>query len=132
MLTASPRATLVALVAIVLVSARVTTEPASSRPDLSGRWQLNTALSENAQAKLERLHASASGHGPGRHGGGSVGPSAQMSEMRARLLNPAAWFVLTRDGDRITVTESDGHVLGMTANGEKARIGDHDVRTRWD
>jgi len=40
-------------------------ERESLRSDLSGRWQLNRELSENAQAKLERMQsAQGSGHGP--------------------------------------------------------------------
>jgi sulfoxide reductase heme-binding subunit YedZ len=42
------------------------------RPDFSGRWQLNADLSENAQAKVDRMQKS-QGHGPGRHGLGFLG-----------------------------------------------------------
>jgi len=57
----------------------------SSRSDLSGRWSLNRELSENAQAKLERLHAAqggrqGAGHGPGRHRPSSWLHVAQLGE----------------------------------------------------
>jgi hypothetical protein len=97
--------------------------------DLSGRWQLNPVLSENAEAKLARLHSpSSGGHGPGRHGGQSAGPSAQMVALRDRLLNPAAWFVLAKDGDCVTLTENDGRVTTLTPNGEKAQV---DGLSQW-
>jgi hypothetical protein len=126
----SPRATFVALMAAVLVTAGVRAQPG---PDLTGRWELNAMLSQNAETKLAQLHAGAAGeHGPRRHGRSSPDKSPPMAEMRDRLLNPAAWFVLTQDGDRVTLTGNDGRVRTMTANDRKANVGGYDVRTRWD
>jgi hypothetical protein len=108
---------------------------AQDRPDLSGPWQLNRQLSESAEAKLERLQSSqSSGHGPGRHGGDGFGGShaTQMGDIRALLIAAPASFILTQDGDRIVLTESDGRVRTFTANGQKVRVDGRDVRTRWD
>ncbi len=107
----------------------------SLRRSLSGRWTLNRELSENAEAKLERLHSSpGSGHGPARHGGGGsgAGQSAQMEEVRRLLLNPASWFVVTGDGERIVLTDNDGRVRMLIANGLKEKVNGRDVRTKWD
>lgn len=110
----------------------------SLRPDLSGRWQLNRELSENAEAKLEQMHSSQrGGHGPGRHGGllgglFSGGHNAQMEEARKLVLNAPSSFTLTQDGDRIVLTESGGHVRTLTANGRTIKVNGRDVRTKWD
>lgn len=111
----------------------------SPRPDLSGRWTLNRDLSENAQAKIERMHASqgggaSQGHGPGRHGGGGSGggQAAQMNEVRDLLLDAPSWFTVTQDGERFVLTSNDGRVRRLTANGRKERINGRDVMTKWD
>lgn len=116
----------------------ITQERESLRPDLSGRWQLNRELSENAQAKLEHMQSSqGGGHGPGRHGGVfgrwfGGGHSGQMEEARSRFLNAPASFTVRQDGDRIVLTESDGRVWTLTANGRMMEVDGRDVRTRWD
>ncbi len=108
----------------------VAQERESLRPDLSGRWQLNRELSENAQAKLERMQsAQGSGHGPGRHGGGR---NAQMEEARDLVLNAPASLVLTQDGDRIVLTGSEGRLRTLTANDRTEKVNGRDVRTKWD
>jgi len=113
----------------------------SLRPNLSGQWTLNRELSEDAQAKLERLHSSSQGrgsqgggHGPGRHGGAGSGSgqSAQMDEVRDLLLDAPSWFTVTQNGERIVLTANDGRVRTLTANGRKEQINGRDVRTRWD
>ena len=116
----------------------VAQERESRRPDLSGRWQLNRELSENAEAKLEHMQSSRSGgHGPGRHGGvlGRLfggGHNAQMEEARKLVLNTPSSFSLTQDGDRIVLAESDGRVRTLTANGRKMKVNGRDVQTKWD
>lgn len=108
----------------------VAQERESLRPDLSGRWQLNRELSENAQAKLERMQsAQGSGHGPGRHGGGR---NAQMEEARGLVLSAPSSFVVMQDGDRIVLTDSDGRVRTLTANARKEKVNGRDVQTKWD
>jgi hypothetical protein len=128
----------VALAASVVGAANVRViaqERESVRPDLSGRWQLNQKLSENAQAKIDRMQSS-QGHGPGRHGfGGLFGRlfgGGDMEEARGRFLNAPASFTLTQDGDRIVVTGSDGRVRTLTANGRTEKVNGRDVRTTWD
>jgi hypothetical protein len=109
----------------------------SPGPNLSGRWDLNRDLSENGETKLARMQSSqGGGHGPGRHGGGTGGSggglNTQMEEARGLFLNAPPWFVLTQDGERIVLTDSDGRVRTLTANGQKVRAGARDVRTKWD
>jgi hypothetical protein len=110
-------------------------ERESRPPDLSGRWQLNPALSENAQEKVDRMQSS-QGHGPGRHGfGGLFGRlfgGGDMEEARRMVLNPPSSFTLTQDGDRIVLTGSDGRARTLTANGRKEKVNRPDVLTKWD
>jgi hypothetical protein len=103
------------------------------RSDLSGRWRLNQELSENAQAKIDRMQSS-QGHGPGRHGGilGRLFGGGDMQAMRDLILNAPASFTLTQDGDRIVLTGSDGRVRTLTANGRKEKVNGRDVQTKWD
>lgn len=108
-------------------------EPA--RVDLSGRWQLNPELSENAQQKVDRMQTS-HGHGPGRHGlGGLFGRlfgGGDMDQARRMVLNAPSSFTVTQDGHRIVLTSSDGRVRTLTANGQKEKINGRDVLTKWD
>jgi hypothetical protein len=110
-------------------------ERESLHPDLSGRWRLNQELSENAQAKIDRVQSS-QGHGPGRHGlGGLFGRlfgGGDMEEARGLILNAPASFTLTQDGDRIVLTGSDGRVRTLTANGRKEKVNGRDAQTTWD
>jgi hypothetical protein len=107
------------------------------RPDLSGRWRLNGELSENAEAKLERMQSQSSGgHGAARHGGlGGLFGGSQQSEMEEAgglFLNAPQWFEVRQDGDRIALSDSGGHVRTLNANGRKEKIDGRDVRTKWD
>jgi hypothetical protein len=110
-------------------------ERESRRPDLSGRWQLNRELSENAEEKLERMQSS-QGHGPGRHGlGGLFGRlfrGGDMEEARRMVLNAPPSLTLTQDGDRIVLTGSDGRARTLTANSRKEKVNGRDVLTKWD
>jgi hypothetical protein len=108
-------------------------EPPSSRPDLSGRWELNVELSENAQAKVDRMQSS-QGHGPGRHGGllGGLFGGGDMKEARNLVLDAPSSFTLTQDGDRIVRTDKDGRIRRLVANGQKDKLNRRDVRTKWD
>src|SRR5262249_10906551 len=109
----------------------------SVRPDLSGRWQLNAELSDDAQAKLEGMHiAQGGGHGPGRHGlgwlFGGAPSAAQMEEARALLLNAPPSFIIRQEAARVVLTDSDGRVRTLNTNGRKEIINRRDVRTKWD
>jgi hypothetical protein len=108
-------------------------EGESLRSDLSGRWRLNQELSENAQAKVDRMQSS-QGHGPGRHGGilGRLFGDGDMQAARDLILNAPASFTLTQDGDRVVLTGGDGRVRTLTANGRKEKVNGRDVRTTWD
>jgi hypothetical protein len=121
------------LVAAGSVPARA--QRATLRPDLSGRWTLNQELSEDAQAKVERMRSSQGG--AGRHGGliGGLfggGSTAQVEEAHDLLLNAPSSFTLTQDGDRIVRTDGDGRVRTLTANGRKETVNGRAVRTKWD
>jgi hypothetical protein len=129
---------LVGVVAITATAIVIAQDRKSLHPDLSGRWRLNRELSENAEAKLERMQSQSPGSaGPRRHGGGLGGSSggaqqAQMEEARSLVLDAPPWFVLTQDGERIVLTDSGGRVRTLTASGRKEKVDGRDVRTRWD
>lgn len=110
-------------------------ERESRPPDLSGRWQFNPELSENAQKKVDQMQSS-QGHGPGRHGfGGLFGRlfgGGDMEEARRMVLNAPSSFTLTQDGDRIVLTSSDGRPRTLTANGRNEKVNGRDVLTKWD
>jgi hypothetical protein len=115
----------------------ITQERESSYPDLSGRWQLNRELSENAEAKLESMHGSQDGgHRPpaGGHGLGGLfgGGKDETEQARDMFLHRPTAFVVNQDGDRIELTDSDGRVRVLTANERKEKVNGRDVRTKWD
>src|SRR5262245_9808787 len=120
----------------IVATAMVHAQDHSTRPELSGRWRLNHELSENAESKLQGMQSQSGGYGPGRHmgPGGLFGGAqqTQIEEARWLVLNAAERFVLTQDGDRIIVTDGDGRVRRLTANGRAEKIDGRDVRTRWD
>jgi hypothetical protein len=124
-----------ALVGSLVGAANVRVITQEVRSDLSGRWRLNQELSENAQARVDRMQSS-QGHGPGRHGfGGLFGRlfgGGDMEEARGLILNGPASFTLTQDGDRIVLTGSDGRVRTLAANGRKEKVNGRDVQTKWD
>jgi hypothetical protein len=109
----------------------------SLHTDLSGRWQLNRELSENAEAKLASMHESTGGGQTppaGMHGLGGLfgGGKEQAEQARELFLRQPTSFVVRQDGDRIELTDSDGRVRVLTANGRKEKINGRDVRTKWD
>src|SRR5262245_1661530 len=121
------------IVATAMVNAQ---DRDSTRPDLSGRWRLNQELSENAESKLQGMQSQSGGHGPGGHMGlgGLFGGAqrTQIDEARGLVVNAAERFVLAQDGDHIVLTDGDGRVRRLTANGHKEKTDGRDVRTRWD
>ena len=133
--TYSALAACAALVGSLVGAANVRVITQELRSDLSGRWRLNQELSENAQAKVDRMQSS-QGHGPGRHGFGGLFRrlfgGGDMEEARGLILNAPASFTLTQDGDRIVLTGSDGRVRTLTANGRKEKVNGRDVQTKWD
>lgn len=121
---------------VAITSVRVSSqERETARADLSGRWQLNRELSENAQQKIDRMQSS-QGHGPGRHGlGGIFGRlfgGGDIQEARRMVLNAPISFTLAQDGNRIVLTGGDGRVRTRTANGQKEKVNGRDVLTKWD
>ena len=128
--------TLVALVCgVAMASVGAFAQSAESpRPDFSGRWQLNVDLSENGQAKVDRMQKS-QGHGPGRHGLGFLGRlfgGGDLEAARDLILNVPSSFTLAQDGDRIVLTGSDGRVRTLIANGRKENVNGRDIQTKWD
>lgn len=107
----------------------------SSRPHLSGRWQVNRALSENAEAQLERAQSPQGGHRPpaGLHGlAGLFGGHDETEQAREAFLHRPSSFVVTQDDERIVVTDSNGRVRALTATGRPEKVDGRDVRTTWD
>ncbi|MPY89628.1 MAG: hypothetical protein GEU99_17100 [Luteitalea sp.] len=111
------------------------------QPDLTGQWQLNRNLSDDAKEKLQSMgdmggHAGrGAGHGPGRHGGGGRAEEemgAQMEEMHDLILNAPVHFVLTQDEQKVVLTEPDGHVRTLPTNNRPVTVDGRDVQTRWE
>src|SRR5262249_12362554 len=100
---------------------------ATVRPDLTGQWQLNRDLSDDAQEKLQNMgggggDADGRGHGPGHRGrsggsggdgpghrGGSGGSGGEGQAAHAQLgemiLSAPTRFVLTQDDQKVVLTE---------------------------
>lgn len=133
---------LIAIGVITTANSRVAAQDhAVSRPDLSGGWQLNRDLSEDAKAKLESMLSSqpAGGHGPGRHGGlgrifGGIfgGGQATHAELEEVVVNAPTRFVLTQDNQRVVLTEPAGRVRTLPTNDRKVKVDGRDVRTKWE
>lgn len=112
-----------------------------TRPDLSGRWELNRDLSEDAKSKLESMRSSqgAGGHGPGRHGGfGGIfrgifgGGQAAHAQLEEVILDAPTSFLLSQDDQKVVLTESDGRVRTLATNNRKMKVDGRDVRTKWE
>ena len=133
---------LIASAVITTATAGVTAQDrAVGRPDLSGSWQLNRELSDDAKAKLQGMHSSqpAGGHGPGRHGGlgrifGGIfgGGQAGHAQLEEVVVNAPTRFVLTQDDQKVVLTEPEGRVRTLPTNDRKVKVDGRDVRTKWD
>jgi hypothetical protein len=97
----------------------------SSRPDLTGEWQLNRGLSEDAQAKFSSM-----GGGGGHHGGGGHGQGIE--EIRNSLLNASTRLVVAQDDQKVVLTEADGHVRTLPTNNRTVKMDGREVRTKWE
>lgn len=116
-------------------------ERAVGQPNLSGSWQLNRDLSDDAKAKLESMHSSqpAGGHGPGRHGGlgrifGGIfgGGQAGHAQLEEVVVNAPTRFVLMQDDQNVVLTEPEGRVRTLPTNNRTVKIDGRDVRTKWE
>lgn len=123
------------------------------RPNLSGAWQLNRDLSEDAQRKLQSMgdggehggRGSGGSHGPDHagRGGGGHGPDGHaggraQQDTRAQLeaqnliLNAPTRFVLTQDDQKVVLTEPDGRVRTLPTNNRKVKVDGRDLRAKWE
>jgi hypothetical protein len=109
------------------------------RPDLTGQWQLNRDLSDDAREKLQSMggggDASGGGHGPGRHGeGGGAGDGgrAAHAQLEEVILSAPTRFVLTQDDQKVVLTEPDGRVRTLPTHNRKMKVDGRDVQTRWE
>src|SRR5215510_9011992 len=111
---------------------------ATVRPNLTGQWQLNRDLSDNAREKLQNMggsggDADGGGHGPGHRGGsggsggGGQAAHAQLGEM---ILSAPIRVVLTQDDQKVVLTEPDGRVRTLPTNNRKVKVDGRDVRTK--
>lgn len=113
----------------------VTQERESLRPDLSGRWQLNRDLSEDAREKLQSMGGggdAGGGHGPGRHGGIFGGGQAAHEQLDEVIRNAPTSFVLAQDDTKVVLTEPDGRVRTLPTNDRKVKVDGRDVKTKWE
>jgi len=110
---------------------------AAGRPDLTGHWQLNRDLSEDAQAKFAGMgggggHHGGGGGGGGHHSGGQPGAQGQgMEEILNRLLNAPTRLVVAHDDQKVVLTDAEGHVRTLPTNNHTVKIDGRDVRTKW-
>lgn len=117
---------------------------APRRPDLTGQWQLNSDLSDDAREKLQSMghgsgDADRGGHGPGRHGGfggifGSIfgGGRAAHAQLEDVILNAPTRFALTQDDQKVVMTEPNGRVRTFPTNNRKVKVDGRDVTTKWE
>ena len=117
---------------------------APRRTDLTGQWQLNRDLSDDARDKLQSMgHGSGNGarggHGPGRHGGifgifggGQADAEKMHAQLEEVLVDAPARFTLTQDDQKIVLTEADGEVRTLPTNNRKVNVDGRDVRTKWE
>jgi outer membrane receptor protein involved in Fe transport len=144
------RLLVVATFAIAAASGLAENPPvaATTAAGLSGRWHLNTALSDDARAKMEQARAE---HGGGRRGGGGMGgggmggggmggggrrwggggrgrPQGESEDGASGgdrrpglqgLFEPAPELTITDTAAEITVFEKDGVIRVLQADGEK-------------
>jgi hypothetical protein len=113
----------------------------AGRPNLSGSWQLNRDLSDDAKTKLESMHSSqpAGGHGPGRHGGlgrifGGIfgrGHSGH-TELEEVVVNAPTRFVVMQDDQKVILTEPEGRVRTLPTNNRNVKVDGRDTRTKWE
>ncbi len=98
------------------------------RPNLSGTWQLNRNLSEDAQEKMQRMGGGSEHGGGGHHAGGG----GHGSEVQKLILNAPTRFVLTEDDKKVVLTEPDRHAQMLPTNNATVKVDGRDVRTRWE
>lgn len=96
----------------------------AGRPDLTGQWQLNRDLSDDAQAKFASM-----GGGGGHHGGGR---GQGMDDIRNLLLIAPTRLVVAHDDQKVVLTEPDGHSRTLPTNNRVVKIDGRDVRTKWE
>src|SRR5262249_13767944 len=105
-------------------------------PDLTGQWQLNPDLSDDAREKLQSMgggDSSGGGHGPGRHGGSGASGGrgrAEHADLEEVILRAPTRFVLTQDDQKVVLTEPDGRVRTLPTNNHKVRVDGRDVQTK--
>lgn len=136
---------LIACGVLTTATTRVTAqERVVGRPDLSGSWQLNRDLSDDAQEKVQSMRGGAAdagqgGHGPGRHGGlgrifGGIfgGGRASHTQLEDVVVNAPTRFVLMQDDQKVVLTEPGGRVRTLPTNNRTVKVDGRDVRTKWE
>jgi hypothetical protein len=96
---------------------------ATVRPDLTGQWQLNRDLSDDAREKLKSM--------AGRHGGGG-GEQAARAQLEEVILSAPTKFVLAQDDQKVVLTEPDGRVRTLPTHNRKVKVDGRDVQTKWE
>jgi hypothetical protein len=144
-----------ALALAVAVAAPVSRAADAPRPDLSGRWQLDPAQSEDAHAKLREMRGDrgdrprggrfgGGGGGGGRPGGGGFGggrggpggpggggPDAMRETVR-EMLEAAPALTVTQTPTEITLLEEDGRLRALHPDGRAYKDSSgREVKTRW-
>lgn len=126
-------------------------QPSSGKPDLSGRWVLNQAASDDAREKLQGVVGGRAGGGggrPGGRGGGGAGgrvggaggraggaggraggfggrsDAGQAGEMRDTLRGLAIappLLIIAQRESEVTITGADGHAQVLRPDGRKVK-----------
>jgi hypothetical protein len=119
----------IVMIALAVAGISVAQTGAASHPDLTGHWQLNRDLSEDAQAKLAGMGAGGGHHG----GGGQQGANGQgIEEIRNLLLDAPTRLVVAQDDQKVVLTDPDGHARTLPTNNRAVKIDGRDVRTKWE
>jgi hypothetical protein len=132
---------------VALAAAGAGENPASERPDITGRWKLNTEKSDDAQAKMREVmdggpHDGRRGGGRGGRMGGGMGrgrmggseAGAPMRQAMDDILQPAEVLTITQSDPDVVIAGSDGRSVRLHADGRriKAETGNVERKAEWD
>lgn len=146
---------ILAVAVFVALPGSAAQSPAAGVPDLSGRWRLDSTLSDKeppytptpsansaAQKEAEAAKAGPPGTGGGRGGEGgghargahpATAPTVDDDPRGARQDKPAAELVVTQTEPEIVVEEKPGTIRRYYPNGRtyKADEGQSEIKSQW-
>jgi len=101
---------------------------ALDHPDFTGKWKLNAARSDDAQAKMQEATG-----GQGRPAGG---PGQANAARRGRMMRAAESMEISQDGNTLKIRYAGGRTVTLTADGsaqeQETRRGTMTTTTSWE